>query len=224
MNSFTHSGIRKAILLVRYTTFMKRYLKVRQASATPDIIEEYQTMRRQYPRLVEYFHNEMTVLDDKSLNDEEYKHLLDIAQEDDIPLNGNLLPPTTTTTTTFVATTTAAPVSIKKTLPSLDVLPRRDLQTLAKQHSIKGNLKTEELLKKLSDIMTGDTTTVTATGDDVCCICLTNKSSVMLLPCSHKCLCNGCADKQEEKLTKCPICRQDIWQATAPTVKRQRTA
>ncbi|CAF4777440.1 unnamed protein product, partial [Rotaria magnacalcarata] len=34
---------------------------------------------------------------------------------------------------------------IKKTIPSLDELPRRDLQTLAKKHSIKGNLKTEEL-------------------------------------------------------------------------------
>ena len=77
IDSFTHSGIRKAVLLVRYTTFMKRYLKLRQASATPDIIEEYQSMRRQYPRLVEYFKNEMTIINDKSLDEEEYKHLLD---------------------------------------------------------------------------------------------------------------------------------------------------
>jgi hypothetical protein len=206
---------------------MKRYLKLRQASGTPDIIDEYQTMRRQYPRLVEYFKNEKTILDDKSLNEEEYKHLLDIAQQDDIPLNGNLLLPPPTLVA--AATTTAEPINadlpviVKKTLPSLEVLPRRDLQNLAKQHSIKGNLKTEELLRKLSDIITDNTTTMATTGDDVCCICLTSKSSVILLPCNHKCLCNGCANNQEEKLTKCPICRQDILRAATPTVKRQRT-
>jgi uncharacterized protein YegL len=224
-DSFTHSGIRKAILLVRYTTFMKRYLIVRQASATPDVIDEYQSMRRQYPRLVEYFKKEMTILDDKSLNDEEYKHLLDIAQQDDIPLDENLLtqPTIAATTTTAAAATNIAdtPATEKKTLPSLEALPRRDLQSLAKQHNIKGNLKTEKLVRKLSDVITGDTTT-TATGD-VCCICLTSTSSVILLPCGHKCLCNDCAGNQEQ-LNKCPICRQDIFHATTPTVKRQRTA
>ncbi|CAF3950342.1 unnamed protein product, partial [Rotaria sp. Silwood2] len=181
IDSFTHSGIRKAILLVRYTSFMKRYLKLRQASATPDIIDEYQSMRRQYPRLVEYFHKEITIIDDKSLNEEEYKHLLDIAQQDDIPLNENLLtpPPVVATTMTAVATTTTIDPTLteKKTLPSLETLPRRDLQTLAKQHSIKGNLKTEELVRKLSDVITADAipAATTASSGDVCCLCLTNK-------------------------------------------------
>ncbi|CAF1013155.1 unnamed protein product [Rotaria sp. Silwood1] len=227
IDSFTHSGIRKAILLVRYTSFMKRYLKLRQASATPDIIDEYQSMRRQYPRLVEYFHKEMNIIDDKSLNEEEYKHLLDIAQQDDIPLNENLHPTAPVVATTTTTTTTIDhPITAKKTLPSLETLPRRDLQTLAKQHSIKGNLKTEELVRKLSDVITDDAipATTTASSGDVCCICLTNNSSVILLPCGHKCLCNDCTNKQEEQLTKCPICRQDILRATTPTVKRQRTA
>jgi hypothetical protein len=226
MDSFTHSGIRKAILLVHYTTFMKRYLIVRQASATPAIIDEYQTMRRQFPRLVAYFNKEMTIIDDKSLNEEEYKHLLEIAQEDDIPLDTDLLvqPANTATTTTAAAVTTADhPAVEKKTLPSLEDLPRRDLQTLAKQRSIKGNLKTEELVRKLSDAITGDATTATG-GGDVCCICLTNHSSVIVLPCGHKCLCNDCANKQEEELAKCPICRQEILNAPQPTIKRQRTA
>ena len=236
IDSYTHSGIRKGILLVRYTAFMKRYLKLRQAAATPDIIDEYQTMRRQYPRLVEYFHKEMTALDDRSLNEEEYKHLLDIAQEDDIPLNENLrqAPPVATTTEAAAATTSTTtdtvdtPVVAKTTLPALDSLLRRELQTLAKQHSIKGNLKTEQLVRKLSDVITSETRTATGTDDDVCCICLTNKSSVILLPCNHRCLCNDCASKQEEKLEKCPICRQDILQSTGATAtqpaKRQRTA
>ncbi|UJR33086.1 hypothetical protein I4U23_020545 [Adineta vaga] len=222
IDSFSHSGIRKAILLVRYTAFMKRYLKLRQASATPEIIDEYQTMRRQFPRLVEYFNKEMAFLNDQSLNDEEYKHLLDIAQEDDIPLNNDLHLPPLVTTVVAAATTTVTNLTpiVKKTLPSLDTIPRRDLQTLAKQHSIKGNLKTEELLEKLTDTIINKTASTTA---DICCICLTNNTSVILLPCGHQCLCNDCATKQEEDLRKCPICRQDILHSTTPTVKRQRT-
>ncbi|CAF1404162.1 unnamed protein product [Adineta ricciae] len=92
INSYTHAGIRKALLLVRYTKFVKRYLIVRRASATPDIMEEYQTMRRQFPRLVKYFQEEMILLNDRSLYEEEYRHLIDIAQKDDLPLDQNLLP------------------------------------------------------------------------------------------------------------------------------------
>ncbi|CAF1260319.1 unnamed protein product [Rotaria magnacalcarata] len=229
VDSFTHSGIRKSILLVRYTSFMKRYLKLRQASATPDVIDEYQSMRRQYPSLVEYFKKEMTVINDKSLDEEEYKHLLDIAQQDDIPLNENLLtlPPIEAAAAAASVTTVTMPNTIttiiKKTIPSLDELPRRDLQTLAKKHSIKGNLKTEELVRRLSDVIACDATLATSSSGDVCCICLTNNSSVSLLPCGHKCLCNDCIAKQEERLTKCPICRQDIFDTSAPTSKRQRT-
>jgi Mg-chelatase subunit ChlD len=107
IDSFTHSGIRKAILLVRYTKFIKRYLKVRQASSTPDIMGEYQTMRRQFSRLVEYFQQEMLVLNDRSLYEEEYRHLLDIAQKDDIPLSQYLRQPQTITArTTNTATST----------------------------------------------------------------------------------------------------------------------
>ena len=161
IDSFTHSGIRKAILLVRYTKFIKRYLRVRQASATPDMLGEYQIMRRQFPRLVEHFQREMTILDDRSLYDEEYRHLLDIARKDDIPLN---------------------------------------------QHDI------EELRQKLSNVVTDDefTSTATVATVDRCCICLANDSSVILVPCGHKCLCNDCVDQQQEQLTKCPICRQKI--------------
>ncbi|UJR29673.1 hypothetical protein I4U23_017221 [Adineta vaga] len=159
IDSFTHSGIRKAILLVRYTKFIKRYLKVRQASATPDIMSEYQTMRRQFPRLVEYFQQEILVLNDQSLYEEEYRHLLDIAQKDDIPLSQHLRQPQTITARTM---NTATP-----------------------------------------------STMATTTGDR-CCICLTNKSSVILFSCGHKCLCNDCADQQEEQLPRCPLCRQDL--------------
>jgi hypothetical protein len=231
LDSYTHSGIRKAILLMRYTAFMKRYLILRQASATPEIIDEYQSMRRQMPRLVAYFHEEMAVLGDKSLEEEEYKHLLEIAQHDDIPLDRNLLlvapvAPTTARTTTETANTTTVnkPIPAKTTLPPLETLPRRDLQTLAKQHSIKGNLQTQALLRKLSDVIMAQPATGTTATADLCCICLTNPTSVVLLPCSHQCLCLDCSTKEQDKLEKCPICRQDILSGeTSTTPKRQRT-
>lgn len=171
IDSFTHSGIRKAILLVRYTKFIKRYLKVRQASATPDIMDEYQAMRRQFPRLVEYFQREMIILNDRSLYEEEYQHLLDIAQKDDIPLNQYLRQPQT------------IPAHTTNTASS----------TIVEEDNLMQHLN-------LSAVVTGDR----------CCICLTNKSSVILFSCGHKCLCNDCADQQQEQLTRCPLCRQDV--------------
>ncbi|CAF1017472.1 unnamed protein product [Adineta steineri] len=121
-------------------------------------MDEYQTMRRQFPRLVEYFQQEMLVLNDQSLYEEEYRHLLDIAHRDDIPLNQYLRQPQTITARTTNTATSAM---------------------------------------------------ATATGDR-CCICLTNKSSVILFSCGHKCLCNDCSDQQQEQLTRCPLCRQDV--------------
>jgi hypothetical protein len=39
-----------------------------------------------------------------------------------------------------------------------------------------------------------------------CCICLTNNSSVILLPCGHICSCFKCS----RTLLRCPLCRKDI--------------
>jgi hypothetical protein len=79
VDSYTHTSIRKAILLVRYTKFLKRYLKLRQASTTPDIVNEYQSMHRQFPCLVERFHQEMNLINDNTLIQQEYQYLLDVA-------------------------------------------------------------------------------------------------------------------------------------------------
>ena len=40
---------------------------------------------------------------------------------------------------------------------------------------------------------------------DKCCICLTEKPDIILLPCLHKTVCLQCEEKG--KLTKCPTCR-----------------
>ena len=43
---------------------------------------------------------------------------------------------------------------------------------------------------------------------DECCICLTEKTDIILFPCLHKTLCLKCEEKG--KFTKCPTCRVTI--------------
>ena len=43
---------------------------------------------------------------------------------------------------------------------------------------------------------------------DKCCICLTEKPDIILVPCLHKTVCLQCEEKG--KLTKCPTCRRMI--------------
>ena len=44
---------------------------------------------------------------------------------------------------------------------------------------------------------------------DKCCICLTEKPDIILVPCLHKSVCLQCEEKG--KLTKCPTCRLMIF-------------
>ena len=44
--------------------------------------------------------------------------------------------------------------------------------------------------------------------NDKCCICLTKKPDIILVPCLHKTVCLQCEEKG--KLTKCPTCRRMI--------------
>lgn len=45
----------------------------------------------------------------------------------------------------------------------------------------------------------------TATDESTCVVCWNAPRAYLLLPCSHLCLCTGCADTRE--WTKCPLCR-----------------
>lgn len=38
----------------------------------------------------------------------------------------------------------------------------------------------------------------------LCCVCLTNENSHVIIPCGHKCVCEDCGSQ----IDKCPICRQ----------------
>ncbi len=43
--------------------------------------------------------------------------------------------------------------------------------------------------------------------DSDCCICMSSKSDILLLPCKHKVMCKGCFSKLSNK--KCPMCKNN---------------
>ena len=44
----------------------------------------------------------------------------------------------------------------------------------------------------------------------LCCICLTEERTTLILPCKHMCLCSKCG--KDDRLSNCPICREEIEQ------------
>ena len=44
----------------------------------------------------------------------------------------------------------------------------------------------------------------------VCCVCLTEKSKIAIVPCGHMCLCTGCQSLFPPPNSNCPICRAQI--------------
>ena len=68
-----------------------------------------------------------------------------------------------------------------------------------------------EDLERDADFNSDDETTKpveTPFTNDKCCICLTEKPEIVLVPCLHKSVCLQCEEKG--KLTKCPTCRRMI--------------
>ena len=45
----------------------------------------------------------------------------------------------------------------------------------------------------------------------LCCVCRDNNKTVLLLPCKHLCLCEGCSEHiGTRRMTACPVCRQAV--------------
>ena len=43
-----------------------------------------------------------------------------------------------------------------------------------------------------------------------CVICMSERKSVMLMPCNHVCVCAGCLELQLEHFGTCPLCMTSI--------------
>ena len=44
----------------------------------------------------------------------------------------------------------------------------------------------------------------------LCAVCLRAERSTLLLPCRHRCLCEGCAASVRQTSGRCPLCRETI--------------
>ena len=53
-------------------------------------------------------------------------------------------------------------------------------------------------------------------GEKYCSVCLSNPSTIIIMPCRHFCICNDCAtlflsqEKSKNFKMWCPVCRTDI--------------
>lgn len=43
-----------------------------------------------------------------------------------------------------------------------------------------------------------------------CVICMSDASSVIFIPCAHRCVCPGCFSGIQKSNNKCPLCRRTI--------------
>jgi len=49
--------------------------------------------------------------------------------------------------------------------------------------------------------------------DQECSICLANERTHVLIPCGHRCVCEGCATKLQQTTRQCPLCTADFIQS-----------
>eukprot|EP01083_Nonionella_stella_P017623 49304_1 len=47
---------------------------------------------------------------------------------------------------------------------------------------------------------------------NMCVVCTENTINTVNLPCGHCCTCSACAEQARQQITKCQICRKEVWQ------------
>jgi len=62
--------------------------------------------------------------------------------------------------------------------------------------------------KSLIEILTEDTNIGQIYTSENCCICLDEECGMVMVPCGHLCLCDGCSIQYKDN--KCPMCRSNI--------------
>jgi len=85
VDQFQNPCISKAVLLHYYASFVRKYIDTR-TSSTPEGLQVYLELRKQYPVFASFYQKEMRVIGDQSLLSE-FSMLEQLAKDDDIPLN-----------------------------------------------------------------------------------------------------------------------------------------
>ncbi|XP_020297400.1 putative inhibitor of apoptosis [Pseudomyrmex gracilis] len=57
------------------------------------------------------------------------------------------------------------------------------------------------------DPVVSDSASMKTTGSRPCCVCMSNESNVLFLPCRHTVCCPLCS----KDLKMCPVCRESVW-------------
>eukprot|EP00698_Gefionella_okellyi_P004833 TRINITY_DN14473_c0_g1_i1.p1 TRINITY_DN14473_c0_g1~~TRINITY_DN14473_c0_g1_i1.p1 ORF type:complete len:333 (+),score=80.12 TRINITY_DN14473_c0_g1_i1:83-1081(+) len=143
---------------------------------------------------------------------------------------------------TYVPSTNTFPVILTlETIPPADSTVQPQIQTTfcslerspsgaAVLRVLKQEIKLEGVLYSLQEIYgMGHTDSAhrdhaTTEDDDdsaECVVCMNEPREVMVLPCRHMCLCQGCADMLRFQSNKCPICRAFVQQLLRVQVAQQ---
>jgi len=178
---FQDSEVRKAVLLVKYTDFVQRYLEVRNRllnegknNVTTTIGENYykdvvddKNYKEQLRSFILWFQKEMLMIKDQNLDDE-LSFLVTIAQSDKVQIVAD-----------------EKKVVEEETKQTDSENKPSELDTDGK-HGVKRKRDEEQ--------------------DRSCVVCMEKERKVLLLPCKHVCLCESCS----VSVDVCPLCREMI--------------
>jgi len=174
-NNELNVGIRKAILLIRYTDFVKEYLDYRKNRQTAVVAPiDY---RAKFQQFGNFFTLEKTQIGDDSLVQElEVLDKLITFEPQQISQNLILNIP-----------------NAEEPMKEPKMVIQSEEMIVIDQQDVKKQSEEEEATD--------------------CVICLSNKKTVLLLPCKHLCLCIDCSKNQS--IIDCPLCRIKIESKTS---------
>jgi hypothetical protein len=197
-------AIRKAILLVHYTDFLKDYLTLRKAESNAVAIAQFQQMRKDYSNFVAHFRSEMAAIGDETLK-LELTNLIETAKLDDIPVDSDFNNMSNTTTTESATSnennnSSSSSSSSSRSLSVNDINNNNNSGVVAAASNEIGQTI------KDSTIPIAPEKQAKAEDDRMCCVCLAVPKSVLLQPCRHLCVCKNCSSK----VVECPLCREMV--------------
>ena len=100
-------------------------------------------------------------------------------------------------------------------VPDNDIRLIKNKQNGTPFYSIKTSnivIMSEDEKKSYLDIniTSTDLSTIKIYDAGECIICMECESSIVFIPCGHKCVCTGCNLKLRETQYNCPVCRENI--------------